>query len=146
MKRLISVLLVFVMIVGVCGVSALAVSDVESVVPCYTNVHTAHVTAQIDDNGNLSIKPYCYALYGTTMIEATTYLEFQTGWTWTRISNGQPNSQWESSTTSVYFSETYTYQLQMTGTFRVTTAFKVTRNGSSEIIIVHSEEFSRSPH
>lgn len=146
MKGLISVLLVFVMIVGVCGVSALAVSDVESAVPYYTNAQTARVTAQIDDNGNLSIKPYCYALYGTTMIEATTYLEFQTGWTWVRIANGQPDNQWESSATSLYFSETYKYQIQMSGTFRATTIFDVTRNGNTETITVHSEEFSYSPN
>ena len=146
MKRLISVLLVFVMVVGTCGVSALATSDVESVVPYYTNARAARVTAQIASDGTITALPYCYALSGATLIEATTYLEFQTGWTWARISNGQPNNEWESSTTALIFSETYTYQLNMYGTFRVTTAFKVTRNGSSEIIIVHSEEFSYSPH
>lgn len=146
MKRLISIILVFVMIVGVCGVSALAVSDDESAVPYYTNARTARVTVQIASDGTITAWPYCYALSGTTLIEATTYLEFQTGWTWTHISNGQPNNKWESSTTALIFSETYTYQLQMSGTFRVTTAFKVTRNGSSEIIIVHSDEFYRSPN
>ena len=40
MKRLFSVLLVFVMIVGACGVSALAASDVEIAVPYYTNSTT----------------------------------------------------------------------------------------------------------
>lgn len=146
MKRLISVLLVFVMVVGTCGVSALAASDVESVVPYYTNARTARVTAQIASDGTITALPYCYALSGTTLIEATTYLEFQTGWTWTHISNGQPNGQWESSTTALIFSETYTYQLQMSGTFRVTTVFEVTRNGNSEIIIVHSDEFYHSPN
>lgn len=146
MKRLFSILLVFVMIAGACGVSASAVSDVESAVPYYANAQSASVTAELDSEGILTVRPYCFALFGTTIIESTTYLEFQTGWTWTRISNGQPNNQWEDSTTALIFSETYTYNLQMSGTFRATTIFDVTRNGKTETITVHSEEFSYSPN
>lgn len=146
MKKIISVFLFLGMIAAMCSFPTLATNVDTEISPYYSNAFYANVDLSISDAGYTEVSSRCYGYDGTTKIEATTYLEFQTGWTWTQISNGQPDHQWTGSSTSTYFSETYTYQLQMSGNFRATTSFKVTRNGTSEVIVVHSEEFYYSPY
>lgn len=138
MKRVFSFFLVFGLVFGMCVHAA--AHNTEDISPYYTNVSSASVGVEIDESGLITVKPQCVGVSGTTSIAATTYLEIKTGTLWTRISNGQPDSQWVGSTALRVFSQTYEFQLQASGTYRATTVFVVIRNGNSETIIVHSDE------
>lgn len=144
MKRMFSLLIVMAIVLSAGGVAALAQPITDDVSPYYTNASLASASATVNDTGLISVDVRCYGKSGTSMIEATTYLEYKTGWSWARIANGQPNHQWEVSQESSALRENYTYQLQASGTYRATTVFKVTTNGVTETIVVHSEEVSRS--
>lgn len=133
-KRIsVAILILCLTIVPFSPVSATVADGNEIITPYYNNVKSASTVISINNSGKLTIT---YSYSGspsiTTKAIITTYIEKKTlGLFWTRVDIGTTNDEWVDTINSSSYSGTRTYQLSSTGTYRVTTVYKIYGSGGA---------------
>ena len=104
----------------------------------YNNTISASILCNINLNGCLGASLSVTGMKGkTTKISVELYVEKKVlGVFWSRVNIGCPNNVWTDSTTGTNYSNTFSFDLSSTGTYRVTVTFTVSGSGGSDDIIV----------
>lgn len=128
----VAILVLCLSIVPLCPVSATSVTQV-GITPYYNNVGSADINISISNSGKLTIT---YKYYGsssvTTKAVITTYIEKKTlGLFWKRVDIGTTNNEWVDTVYNYFYEGNRTYQLSSTGTYRVTTIYKIYGSGGA---------------
>ena len=104
----------------------------------YNNTATASINCNIDNSGNLLALMAATGIKGkTTRIQVELYVEKRVmGIFWSRVDIGYTNNVWIDSTTNTTYNNSFSTNLDTSGTFRVTVTFTVSGSGGSDDIIV----------
>ncbi len=133
-KGLLGIVLVLcLLIVPFCSISAAAAIPKDEITPLYNNVSNATANLGISDNGKMTIN---YSYVGssgiTTKAVITTYIEKKVlGLFWTRVDIGTTNDEWVDTINNYKYTGSRTHQLSSSGTYRVTIKFKIYGTGGS---------------
>ena len=126
------VLIVSLSIISLTPVSA-AKAFSGTVTTFYNNVASATASININSSGKLTIG-YKYSGYSsvTTKAVITTYIEKKTlGLFWKRADIGKTNNDWIDTVNDYRYSGIRTYQLSLSGTYRVTVIYNIYGSGGS---------------
>ena len=132
-KRIfVAILVLCLSVVPLSPVSA-AVAEGNEIMPLFNNVSTVTANGSINNSGKMTISyKYIGSPSVTTKAVITTYIEKKTlGLFWTRVDIGTTNDEWVDTINSYSYSGTRSYQLSSTGTYRVTTVYKIYGSGGS---------------
>ena len=102
----------------------------------YTNTVCAESAVVISNTGKLTAS-FGYSGYRnrTTRGEITTYIEKKVlFFFWSRVNIGQTGNEWFNVSYNYYYAGHRTFQLQSTGTYRVTITYKIYGTGSPDVI------------
>ena len=130
-KVLVAVLILCLCIVPFSSMSAVAADD--GIMPRYNNVSNATANMGISDSGKMTIN---YSYVGsssiTTKAVITIYIEKRTlGVFWSRVDIPPSDDQWVYTIYDYKYTNSTTYQLSSTGTYRVTVNFKIYGSGGA---------------
>ncbi len=141
--RALSLLLAFVSVFTVFGVfaSSKAVLAAE-ITPYYNNTVSAISTATISSTGKITItNSYSGIKNITNKAVITTYIEKRfLGIFWTRVDIGTTNDEWVDTIYNYYYTGDHSFQLESTGTYRVTVEFVISGSGGDADEIVRETE------
>lgn len=130
-KRILTMLLTVCITVVSFGVIQVLAADV---MPLYNNVLTTNTTMSIDDNGLMTItNRYSGIQSTTTKAVITTYVEKKfLGLFWTRVDiANNDDDQWVDTVYDTNYTGKRSLQLSSTGTYRVTTTYKIYGTGGA---------------
>lgn len=141
--RTLSLLLAFVSVFTVFGVfaSSKAVSAAE-ITPYYNNTVSATSSANISSTGKITISnSYSGIKDVTTKAVITTYIEKRfLGIFWTRVDIGTTDDEWVDTVYNYQYTGNHTFQLESTGTYRVTVEYVISGSGGSADEIIKEIE------
>lgn len=129
MKRIISILLVVMTLVGVIAYPSYAAENT-SVAPCLSNGNNCSYNFIITSSGMSEIR-ITYEGIPVVMkkVTITTYIQKKTlGLFWTKVDIGTTDKQWVDTSTNIYGCFVHQFQLKSTGTYRA--VIKVVFSGS----------------
>ena len=132
MKKLITLILVLILIFTM-AVPALGAQD-EPAMPNLLNTKLASAKLSISDTGLAEVVVTCVGKTNVTSISTITYLERKVGSSWVRVDIDAANDQWVDSTTSTRMVKSHTYQLSLTGEYRVVSECTVVSPDGTEVI------------
>lgn len=129
MKKIISILLAVISLVGVVAFPAYANENAD-VEPCLNNGNNCLYCFKISSSGMLEVSVKYAGVYGAmTKITITTYIQKKTlSLFWTTVDIGTSNKKWIDTSTNVSGIITHQFQLKSTGTYRA--VFKVVFSGT----------------
>lgn len=104
----------------------------------YNNLSYANIEGSVNSDGRLQVVLSANGIKGvTTRIKAELYVEKRIlGIFWSRVDIGYTNNVWEDSTTDVVYSNTFSTNLNSTGTYRVTVTFTAYGSGGQNDVVV----------
>lgn len=141
--RALSLLLAFVSVLTVFGVfaSSKAVSAAE-ITPYFNNTISASTSVNLPSSGKITItNSYKGVKDVTTKAVITTYIEKRfLGIFWTRVDIGTTDNEWVDTSYNYYYTGDHSFQLESTGTYRVTVKFVISGSGGSADEIVKEIE------
>lgn len=144
MKKAISIfLIVFLLAIPLISLTA-AAQENAGLVPRYNNVTYANTTVSISSSGTMTITNTYTGVAQTTKATITTYIERKfLGLFWTRVDIGTTNDEWVDTVYSDNGNIAHTHKLNNTGTYRVTSTFKVYGNNGTvdEIVKQITKEY-----
>lgn len=105
----------------------------EIATPYYNNTLSARTTIAISSTGELSVvNSYQGFENVTTKAVITTYVEKKVlGLFWTRVDIGTTDDQWVDTIYNYYYTGRHNFQLNSTGTYRVTVTYKIYGSGGT---------------
>lgn len=128
MKKTIALLLAVLSIFSIIGSTAFGVAAA-GVEPRWNNTNSATVSLVISDSGRATVAVVCNGKAGvTTRISAETKLERKWGLLWLDVDG----AEWTDTTSSDNLAVTHYFQLNKTGTYRVTTKYTVSGTGGAD--------------
>lgn len=144
-KRLISLVLANVLLFLIFAAPASA-AIADTVAPCYNNVDTANTSVTISSSGVITINNrYTGTQSVTTKAIITTYIEKKVlGLFWSRVEIGETDDEWVDVIYNYQYSGSHSYQLESTGTYRVTVEYVIYGSGGSADTITKEIEKSYS--
>lgn len=121
--------------------SSKAVSAAE-ITPYYNNTVSASTTVNVSSTGKITItNKYTGRKDVTTKAVITTYIEKRfLGIFWTRVDIGTTNDEWVDTIYDYRYSGDHSFQLESTGTYRVTVEFVISGFGGAADEIVREIE------
>lgn len=141
--RALSLLLAFVSVFTLFGVfaSSKAVSAAE-ITPYYNNTVSASTTVSISSTGKITItNSYNGRKDVTTKAVITTYIEKRfLGIFWTRVDIGTTDDEWVDTIYNYYYAGDHSFQLESTGTYRVTVEYVISGSGGADEIVKEIEK------
>lgn len=113
----------------------------EVATPYYNNTLSARTTIAIFSTGELSVvNSYQGFENVTTKAVITTYVEKKVlGLFWTRVDIGTTDDQWVDTIYNYYYTGGHNFQLNSTGTYRVTVTYKIYGSGGTADEIEYQE-------
>ena len=139
MKKLLAMFLCLVTLFSVFSVGAYALAGKDNeIMPYYNNTLRAYHSVSLSTNGTLKIINSYNGVSGvTTKAVITTYIEKRfLGIFWTRVDIGTADNEWVDTLYSTNYSGGHSFKLESTGTYRVTSEFKIYGSGGSADEIV----------
>ena len=136
MKKIISILLVAITLVGVIAFPSYAAKNT-SIVPCFNNGDNCKYSFNISSSG-LSEVSITYAGMSGVMkkVTVTTYIQKKTlGLFWTKVDIGTTDKQWVDEATNVSGRFVHQFQLKSTGTYRAVFKIVFSGTGGSDDVI-----------
>ena len=99
----------------------------EAATPYYNNTLSARTTVAVSSTGELSVvNSYRGFEDVTTKAVITTYVEKKVlGLFWTRVDIGTTDDQWVDTVYNYYYTGGHTFQLNSTGTYRITVTYTI---------------------
>ena len=103
----------------------------------YNNTLSSSINCTVNTSGKLNAQLRVAGITNvTTKIAVELYVEKRIlGLFWSRVDIGCEDNIWRDSTTNYYYTHTFSYQLNSSGTYRVTVTYTVSgTNGANDII------------
>ena len=104
----------------------------------YNNISSVTTDSTVNSSGLLTASMRVRGIKGkTTRIDIELYIEKRVlGLFWTRVNLNTPNNIWSDTTSNYLYNNSFTFQLNSSGTYRVTTTFTIYGTGGTEDVIV----------
>ena len=142
MKKIVSLLICGILLIGIFTVpSFAAIKDEGIVMPMYNNTSTVTNRFVIEEGIAKVTVGYVGKYNKLTSARITTKLQVQTSSGWVDVNNGQANNQWVDVSTNITFSTTHTLSVAR-GTYRALITYEMTGTGGATDVITKTLEYS----
>lgn len=141
MKKIISILLAVITLVGVIAFPSYATENAP-IAPYLSNGNSCSYNFVITSSGMSEVKVSYEGIPGVmTKITVTTYIQKKTlGLFWTKVDIGTTDKQWVDTSTNVSGMFTHQFQLNSTGTYRAVFKIEFSGTGGSDDVIENKIE------